>query len=156
MSSARVSDNGLLEPTTQRKVAAILQDAACHGVRMAIYETYRNRERQIQLYQAGASQLARVGVHHYGPACDIVFLVGPGAGEPSWKGNSSLLGHLAPAHGLVWGGDWGRPGHPTSFSDQDHVQFCTVGQQAALFHGDWYPEQNKPNPEFPKHGTAWN
>ncbi|HET6384383.1 MAG TPA: M15 family metallopeptidase [Armatimonadota bacterium] len=132
----RISDPQLLEPATRRKVEAILKDAAAHGVMLGIYETYRSEERQERLFQQGASQLRHVGVHHYGLACDIVYLVD---GEPSWKGDFGLLGHLARAHGLVWGGDWGHPGRPTGFPDQDHVQRCAVWQQADLFRGGWYP-----------------
>jgi hypothetical protein len=41
-----------------------------------IYETYRSRERQLALFNSGASKLRTIGVHHYGLACDIVRSVG--------------------------------------------------------------------------------
>jgi hypothetical protein len=61
-------------------------------------------------------------------------------GDPSWKGDFSFLGVIGPAHGLVWGGDWGRPDLPHSFRDNDHVQRCSLVMQAALFRGDFYPD----------------
>ncbi len=78
-STERISDTALLEPVTARKVAAILADADAHGVRIAVYETYRSKARQVMLFQEGATRLRNVGVHHYGLACDIVLLRG---GEP--------------------------------------------------------------------------
>ena len=93
--------------------------------------------RQQALSTNGASELKKIGVHHYGLACDIVRDVG---GEPSWKGDWEFLGRLARANGMVWGGDWGKPGVPHSFVDAVHVQRCTVARQAALFAGTWYPD----------------
>lgn len=136
---ARHSDRSLLEPTFRRKVEAILADAAAHGVSLMVYETYRSQARQEQLFEAGATGLRQVGVHHYGLAADIVYVA---AGEPSWKGDFALLGHLARAHDLVWGGDWGHPWRPTSFPDSDHVQRIAVADQARLFTGAWYPDES--------------
>lgn len=139
-SPERISDPALLEPVTRRKVGAILRDALAHGVQFCIYETYRSQDRQQRLFEEGVSRLRFVGVHHFGLACDIVFLH---AGEPDWKGDFSLLGNLAKAHGLIWGGDWGHPARPTSFPDFDHVQRCTLSEQAALFRGEWYPRKEE-------------
>ncbi len=132
-----VADLGLLEPGTRARVEAILADAKVHGVALMAYETYRSAARQKALFDQGATKLKKVGVHHYGLACDIVKSAG---GHPSWKGDFSLLGELARAHGLIWGGDWGSPGIPHSFVDAVHVQRCTIARQAALFKGSWYPD----------------
>jgi hypothetical protein len=102
------------------------------------FETYRSRERQQLLFQQKVTKLQNVGVHHYGLAADIVRSVG---GHPSWKGDFSIMGRLARKHGLVWGGDWGRPGVKPSFVDPVHVQRCTVGRQKLLFDGTWYPDE---------------
>jgi hypothetical protein len=134
--SARVNDLALLEPHVRAKVLAILHDAAAHGVSLMVYETYRSEARQLALFNAGASKLRQVGCHHYGLACDIVYNVN---GEPSWKGDFGLLGHLARAHALIWGGDWGHPGRAPGFVDADHVQWLTVARQGSLFRGEWYP-----------------
>jgi hypothetical protein len=134
-----VNDPALLEPVTAARVQAIIADAAAHGLDMMIFETYRSQERQEQLFLQGATKLRKVGVHHYGLACDIVKVVN---GQPSWKGDFSLLGQLAHAHGLIWGGDWGTPNQHHSFIDAVHVQRCTIARQASLFGGTWYPDDN--------------
>jgi hypothetical protein len=129
----RVDTLDLLEPTFRHKIEAILSDAKQHGVDLMVYETYRSQERQQILFEQHATTLRKVGVHHYGLACDIVYRV---HGEPSWKGSFNFLGHLAHAHNLVWGGDW------KTFVDADHVQFCAVKHQGKLFSGAWYPGPN--------------
>ena len=136
-STSRISVPELLEPITRDLVEGIIAAAEEQGFDLMIFETYRSQERQEQLFLQGATQLRRVGVHHFGLACDIVKSVN---GEPSWKGDFSFLGVIGPAHGLVWGGDWGRPDLPHSFRDNDHVQRCSLVMQAALFRGDFYPD----------------
>lgn len=127
----RCADVALLEPVLRGKVEAIIEDAADHGLSLMVWETFRSRARQETLYTSGTSQLKRVGVHHYGLACDLVKRVM--GNEPSWKGSFALLGQLAKNHGLVWGGDF-------SFKDYVHVQRCAVKHQASLFRGEWWPE----------------
>jgi hypothetical protein len=101
------------------------------------FETYRSKERQQLLFDQKVTKLQTVGVHHYGLACDIVRNIG---GHPSWKGDLSIIGRLARKHGLVWGGDWGRPDVTPSFVDPVHVQRCPVSRQKELFAGTWYPD----------------
>jgi hypothetical protein len=137
-SSKRVSDIELLEPVTRQKVLDIIADAKTHGIELMVFETYRSQKRQEELFKQGASKLQKVGAHHYGLACDIVKSI---KGDPSWKGDFSLLGQLAHEHGLVWGGDWGNPAVPHTFIDEVHVQRCTVAKQATLFRGEWYPDE---------------
>lgn len=136
-STSAISDLALLEPATRAAVQAIIADATALGISLMVFETYRSQERQQLLFQQGATQLRTVGVHHYGLACDLVKNIG---GQPSWKGDFSFLGAIAKNHGLIWGGNWGTPNQPHSFVDSDHVQRCTVGRQAPLFRGDWYPD----------------
>lgn len=136
--TARVADVMLLEPGTRAAVAAIIKDAKdLYHMDLMVFETYRSAERQLQLFNQGASKLKNVGVHHYGLACDIVKEIG---GSPSWKGDFTFLGPLAKSHGLIWGGDWGYPHKPHGFVDADHVQRCTVDRQPGLFKGAWYPD----------------
>lgn len=137
LSTSRIDDVALLEPVTRAAVAAIIQDAKTHGMELMVFETYRSQARQQALFNQGASKLLKVGVHHYGLACDLVKNVG---GSPSWKGDFSLLGVLAKSHGLIWGGDWGQPGIHHSFVDSDHVQRCSIADQVKLFAGTWYPD----------------
>jgi hypothetical protein len=100
-STSRISDPELLEPITRDLVEGIIAAAEEQGFDLMIFETYRSQERQEQLFLQGATQLRRVGVHHFGLACDIVRSVN---GEPSWKGDFSIVGQLAQSAGLVWGG----------------------------------------------------
>lgn len=138
-STDTINDTSLLEPETRKRVQMIIDDAKAHGVDYIIYETYRSENRQKMLFDQGSTLLKNVGVHHYGLACDIVKQVN---GKPSWKGDFSLLGQLAKEYGLIWGGNWGTPEIPHSFLDVYHVQRCTIGRQASLFNGEWYPEDN--------------
>ena len=131
-----IDDASLLEPVTRAAVQGIIADAKSHGMDLMIFETYRSQARQQLLFNQGATRLRQVGVHHYGLACDLVKSID---GVPSWKGDFSLLGTLAKAHGLVWGGDWGTPGVHHPFVDSDHVQRCTLAEQVGLFAGTWYP-----------------
>jgi D-alanyl-D-alanine carboxypeptidase len=136
-SKKRVADMALLEPETRKRVRAIIADAKEHGLKLMVFETYRSGARQTELFDQGATKLKKVGVHHYGLACDLVRDVN---GEPSWKGDFDLLGRLAHHHGLIWGGDWGNPNVHHSFVDPVHVQRCTIERQAALFRGTFYPD----------------
>lgn len=138
-SPKRLSPRNLLEPATLAAVDAIMKDAAAAGIPLMLYETFRSKERQQELFKKGATKLKTVGVHHYGLACDLVKDVN---GEPSWKGDFTFLGKLARRHGLIWGGDWGKPGVKPKFFDGVHVQRITVARQASLFAGTWYPDSN--------------
>jgi hypothetical protein len=138
-SAKRIADPELLEPATRDLVQAIIADAAANGLRLMIFETYRSQARQLALFNQGATKLKQVGVHHFGLACDIVKDIN---GQPTWKGDFSMLGALAKHHKLIWGGDWGTPGSVHTFVDTDHVQRVTIGRQASLFSGDWYPDTN--------------
>ena len=138
-SKNRISDPKLLEPDTRALVQAIIADAAANGLKLMIFETYRSQARQTELFNQGATKLKQVGVHHYGLACDIVKDIN---GQPSWKGDFSLLGQLARHHNLIWGGDWGTPGSHHTFIDDDHVQRCSIGRQASLFNDEWYPDDS--------------
>lgn len=138
-SASRVLDLALLEPVTRQLVQNIIAAAEQMGIALMVYETYRSQPRQQELFDNGATKLRKVGVHHYGLACDIVRVIG---GEPSWKGDFSFLGQLAHSAGLIWGGDWGAPQIKHSFVDSVHVQRCTVARQADLFAGTWYPDDS--------------
>jgi D-alanyl-D-alanine carboxypeptidase len=134
-----IHDLALLEPVTRSLVLAIIADAAAAGIKLMAYETFRSQARQTKLYQQKATKLRKVGVHHYGLACDLVKDV---AGQPSWKGDFKFLGRLATRHKLIWGGDWGKPEVKHSFVDSVHVQRCTVARQRTLFAGTWYPNDD--------------
>lgn len=137
LSPSRVGARSLLEPITRSAVLAIMQDAEAMGIPLLLFETFRSKARQKQLFLSGATQLEKVGAHHYGLACDLVKDVG---GEPSWKGDFTFLGKLAKKHGLIWGGDWGKPGVKPKFYDGVHVQRVTLSRQKELLAGTWYPD----------------
>ncbi|WON74450.1 M15 family metallopeptidase [Nitrosospira sp. Is2] len=136
-STDRVEDQYLLEPLTRQKVEGIIAAAKGRGLNLMVFETYRSQARQGLLFKQGATKLSKVGVHHYGLACDIVKSIN---GIPSWEGDFCILGQLAYEHGLIWGGDWGAPAKPHTFIDTVHVQRCSVARQASLFAGEWYPD----------------
>lgn len=133
----RVADLGLLEPITRAAVVAIVAEAKVQGHNLIVFETYRSRERQRELYDQGVTKLWNVGCHHFGCACDLVKLVD---GEPSWDGDFGFLGKLAEKHGLIWGGNWGHPKRHNSFVDACHVQRIRVEDQGDLFSGEFYPD----------------
>ena len=137
LSTARINAIDLLEPVTRAAVQAILVEASALGIPLIIFETFRSQARQTELFAKKATKLKDVGVHHYGLAADLVKDIG---GEPSWKGDFGFLGKLAKSHGLIWGGNWGKPGKPTGFVDGVHVQRVTVARQKGLFAGTWYPD----------------
>ena len=132
----RVNDLNMLFPAFRTKIEALLIESEKSEAPLMVLETFRSSERQLQLYEAKATQLKTVGVHHYGLAVDIVKKVN---GEPSFFGDFSFLGKLAKNQGLIWGGDWGEPNKPHTFRDMDHIQFIPVSDQNKLFAGTWYP-----------------
>ena len=94
-STERISDILLLEPVTRKIVQSIIEQAKLNGLELMVFETYRSQDRQALLYERGATKLQKVGVHHYGLACDIVRSIN---GEPSWKGDFSCW---ASWHGTI-------------------------------------------------------
>ena len=129
----RVSTVDLLEPVTRAAVQAIVADAAAMGFPCVVFETYRSQQRQSDLFDRGATQLQKVGVHHYGLAADIVRLI---SNQPNWNVSYDFMGPLAKKHGLVWGGDW------VGFRDMVHVQRISVRDQPQLFAGSFYPDEH--------------
>jgi hypothetical protein len=137
-----IHDLELLEPITRDAVKKIIE--ASNG-KFMVYETYRSKERQEELFKKKVTKLQKVGVHHYGLACDIVLSKG---GKPSWDGKPAdwkELEKLAKDAGLISGLNWGEPPPNKGFVDEDHVQRIRVGHQKAMFEGKWYPDE-KYNP----------
>jgi hypothetical protein len=139
-------DLALLEPSFRAQVEALIADAAAQGIKLWATETYRSQERQQMLFVQKLTQLSKVGVHHYGLACDFA-MSKDGGKTADWtiQDWSDVLGPLAMKHGLVWGGDWQltfdpQAIHQPGFHDCDHVQAIEVKDQAQLFAGTWYPE----------------
>lgn len=137
-SPTRIAALNLLEPVTRAAVIMLMDDAKAMQLPLMLFETYRSQERQYELYQAGATQLSTVGVHHYGLAADLVRLVD---GKPSWNVSYTFMADLARKHGLVSGVDWGMPGVHNNFVDADHVQRVAVVDQPKLFAASWFPDE---------------
>lgn len=125
-----VRDENLLEPHFLTEVNGIVADAANEGTQLRVLETYRSQERQAVLFAQGATQLRRVGVHHYGLACDFGVVIN---GQIDWHADYGVIGRIAERRGLVWGGRF-------SFHDDGHVQAVSVADQPKLFAGTWYPD----------------
>ncbi len=133
LSPGQIRDTQLLEPITRAAVAAVVAEAAAMGIALQVTETFRSQARQAQLFARRATQLEKVGVHHYGLACDFARIED---GKADWNAADwTFLGPLAAKHGLVWGGDW-------SLRDLVHVQRVAVADQNKLFSGAWYPDEN--------------
>lgn len=132
----RVSVLHLLEPEFRRRMQNVIDEAKLHGHELRIIETYRSRERQLDLFNQKKTKLRNVGVHHYGLAADVVKIVN---GKAFWGGDWTFLGKLAEKHKLIWGGNWGFPNRKTTFYDAVHLQMVSVKDQRKLFNGSWYP-----------------
>ena len=133
-----VSSLEMLEPTFRQKIQSLIAEAATQGHELMVFETFRSQVRQHQLFLEKKTKLPTVGVHHYGLAADIVFNVN---GKPTWPSDEDfkILGPLARAQELIWGGDWGEPQDHNTFPDMDHSQWCSLERQQMLFHEQWYP-----------------
>lgn len=131
----RVDDPTLLEPTMRAKIEAVLAQL---GPGWKLHETYRSRQRQRYMFDAGTSKRL-VGTHEFGLAADIVRL--DAHGNPTWQADYAPVGKAAASAGLVWGGDWdSEPATVNKFNDLVHVQWCKVTDQPALFAGKFYPD----------------
>ena len=73
-STEEVRDLALLEPITRLAAVTILSDAKALGIDLFITETFRSTDRQVELFERGATHLRNVGVHHY-----VLTLI-----SPSW------------------------------------------------------------------------
>jgi hypothetical protein len=142
-STAECRDPTLLEPHFRTVVEAIIADAASHGWKLEIGETFRSKARQEYLFAKGATELKDVGVHGYGLACDLLY-INNGKYDTIGPHYSFLMGlckvHSCPWGDTVWGGNWDEPNLPHSFRDWDHIQAITLAEQPKLFSGEWYPE----------------
>lgn len=147
-SVAAIRDMDMLEPEFRAQVVAFMAASKAAGTELIVTETYRSSERQQQLFDQKLTQLRTVGVHHYGLACDFAKIVN---GHAEYAGDWTFCAALAKQVStldriVISGTDWGAPGQSHSFIDSDHVQGCTVAQQAGLFAGTWYPGDDKPTP----------
>jgi hypothetical protein len=72
-----------------------------------VFETWRSRERQLELFRMKRTPLRTPKRHGKGLAADVVWR--DRRGLPRWDGPDAMwqrLGHAARVFDLVWGGDW--------------------------------------------------
>lgn len=102
-----VSDTGLLYPPFCVKIQSLVVTARAASLNVIVFETYRSEPRQLLLFKQGRTKIKTNGMHHYGVAADLVFLLNgqpawPSAGDPRWK----ELADIGRKLGLYWGGDF--------------------------------------------------
>ena len=95
--------------------AIITQGARTTARQQALYAQGRTRPGKIVTNADGVRRTSMHQRQHtgYAHAVDLAWIVDA---RVTWDGPWALLGELARAEGLVWGGDW------TSFRDQPHVE----------------------------------
>lgn len=124
----RVNAVDMLYPPFACAIIKLFAKARSEGLMICLYETYRSQERQLELFNKGATKLKKNGMHHFGVAADLVFL--NTNGNPSWDGkyNWARMGYIGQNLGLEWGGSW------VDFRDMPHFQFipATVSKQAKI------------------------
>lgn len=130
-----MSTLNLLCPPFAFSLIKLFATARSEGLAISIFETYRSQERQLDLFNKGATTLQRNGMHHFGVAADIVFL--DVNGNPSWNvsHNWARMGKIGQDFGLEWGGSWG------GFVDKPHFQLipATVSAQAQIVAENYPP-----------------
>jgi peptidoglycan LD-endopeptidase CwlK len=112
------------------RVFKVMRDE--HGYDMVLLEGYRSPERQAMLAAQG-QHVTMVGAwqsyHQYGMAADVAFWrqgrVVISERDPWAMRGYDLLGEVAEAHGLTWGGRW-------KMRDLGHVEWRTDEVRAAM------------------------
>jgi peptidoglycan L-alanyl-D-glutamate endopeptidase CwlK len=132
-------DLDLLVPPFVERLLAVLAECRERGADYFAISGFRSDKEQMALYFQGrtapgprvTNALAGESPHQFGLAVDLARDADTTrAGlQPTWApGTYDLLGEVAKAHGLVWGGDFRRP-------DQPHIQwpgYVTAGELAEL------------------------
>ncbi len=114
-------DQALLFPAFRAKIkTCIAKYKAKHpGQDVTFTETYRSNALQLKHFNNGASKIKAYGMHHYGIACDSIFVIG---GKRTYKGDVMGLRKIYQDNGLQILGMW----------DALHVQFIPVSEQMSL------------------------
>lgn len=116
---SRQSDLGLLLPSMQRAVQILLTRMRELGYDPKVWETYRTRERALELSKKGSG--VALSMHELGAACDIV----SESRLWDWPEFYETLCVEAEKLGLVSGHRWKRV-------DSVHTQAIPVSQQAVF------------------------
>jgi Putative peptidoglycan binding domain len=114
-------DRALLLPEFQAALkACIVEYKKTHaGQDITFTETYRSNALQLKHFNNGASKIKADGMHHFGVACDSIFIIG---GKRTYKGDVVGLRKIYKNNGLFILGMW----------DALHVQFIPTADQAGL------------------------
>lgn len=106
--SKRSLDN--LAGVDPRLVAVVQRAITLTAVDFAVIEGLRTPQRQRELFEKGASQIAEGGKHVEGKAVDLMAFIGP---RPSWELNlyddiadAMKAAAIAENVGLRWGAAW--------------------------------------------------
>ena len=115
-----IKDTSLLYPPFYSLLQQSLTEFEnSHSYKTTVIETYRSNALQLKYYNQGASQIKSDGMHHYGIAADIAFIIN---GKVSYNGDYTKLRNIFTKNGLTIIGDW----------DKGHVQYIPVNQQQQL------------------------
>jgi len=121
LSTGPVHNVNLLLPAFFDKVqkSILLYKQSYPAQDIFMLETYRSNTLQEIYFNRGASKLKKDGMHHFGIACDCMFVID---GQRTFKGDVELLRRIHEFMGLTILGMW----------DSLHVQYIPVGEQQAL------------------------
>lgn len=117
MTTARQNDLGLLLPSVQRAVQIVLTRLHERGYDPLVWETYRTRERALELAKKGSG--IALSMHELGAAADIVSK----SRMWDWPSFYEALAEEAEKIGLTSGHRWKRV-------DSVHVQAVPVAHQS--------------------------
>ena len=135
MATGRVTDLDVLYPPFACSVIKLFAKARIEQLFVCLFETYRSQERQLELFNKGATKLKKNGMHHFGIAADLVFL--DPEKNPSWDDTYdwARLGKIGQDFGLEWGGSW------NNFVDKPHFQLipATVAEQQKIIKEEYPP-----------------
>ena len=137
LSKNPVKDSSLLFPEFRGKLQKSIDEYTVKypGTIPVIVESYRSQSLQLQYYNSGASKIKTNGMHHYGIAVDIGFMVN---GKFTYNGDYKYLRSLHTKNGLFLLGLWDA-GHvqfiPATATDQNSLR-NTVNQAVRKFQAE--------------------
>ena len=116
-----VKDTALLFPAFWEKLqkSIVAFNVKYPAIKVVFVETYRSNDLQLQHYKNGASQIKKDGMHHFGIAADLAFMIN---GKFSYNGDYKYLRACHETENLTILPPW----------DIGHVQFIPVSKQQDL------------------------
>jgi hypothetical protein len=119
-SAAPVRDTEILFPDFYNTLVFCFNEYQKKYPNQKVYitETYRSNTLQLKYFKQGKSKIRKNGMHHYGIAVDVAFLIND---KLSYKGDYNYLRKLFKENNLTVL-DW----------ELGHVQYIPVSEQGAL------------------------